>query len=71
MISLKKRIVLCSIWSFFLLGFMLQTFVSCKKRQQNDNVVVAEKDYIIEGSCGEDVEYILYDSTLKSGLNLN
>lgn len=50
---------------------MLQTFVSCKKRQQNDNVVVAEKDYIIEGSCGEDVEYILYDSTLKSGLNLN
>lgn len=66
MISLKKRIVLCSIWSFFLFGFVLQTFISCKKKQQNDNVVVAEKDYIIEGSCGEDAEYILYtNGTLK------
>lgn len=64
MISLKSRIVLSSIWSLFFLGFMLQTFVSCKKRQQN--IVVAVKDYIIEGSCGENAEYILYkNGTLK------
>lgn len=59
MISLKKRIVLCSIWSFFLFGFVLQTFISCKKKQQNDNVIAAVKDYIIKGSCGEDAAYII------------